>query len=180
MPKPKPKPDLSHIEPDLRPIAVPIADLLPDPHQAQEHDGRSVAEIERSLREHGQCKPVVVERATGHVKAGNGTLEAAQRLGWTHLAAVRSDQPEEALRLYALRDNRSAQFARWIGDRVIKELSELDVEPEAVGWTSSELSALEMPDFDEIDESDVRGLDDAPPAKDASVTCPSCGNVFRP
>ena len=135
--------DLDHIEPDLRPLAVPISELKTDPHQVQEHDGRSIAEIERSLQAHGQKKPVIVERATGYVKAGNGTLEAANRLGWTHLAAVRSDDTEEDIRLYAIRDNRTAQFARWIGEKVVAELAALDVEPDEAGWSVEELAALE-------------------------------------
>jgi hypothetical protein len=136
--------DLNHIEPDLRPLAVPIDELRPDPHQARVHDGRSIDEIERSLREHGQKKPIVVERATGVVKAGNGTLEAARRLGWTHLAAVRSDDVEAALRLYALRDNRTGEFAQWIGEKVIAELAGLEVEPERAGWTDEELAAIAL------------------------------------
>jgi len=39
-------------------------------------------------RVYGQRKPVVVNRRTGIIEAGNGTLEAAVSLGWSHLAAT--------------------------------------------------------------------------------------------
>jgi hypothetical protein len=155
---------LDHIEPDLRPLARPIEELLPDPYQAQDHDGRSIAEITRSLREHGQCKPVVVERATGHVKAGNGTLEAARGLGWTHLAAVMSDAPEADLRLFALRDNRSAQYARWNPTALLEELEalgEMGAAPADLGWTDADMETLvEALDASMDDAGDGLGFDD--------------------
>ncbi len=153
--------DLSYIEPDLRPLATPIDEMVPDPHQAQEHDGRSLREIERSLCEHGQKKPVVVERSTGYLKAGNGTLEAARRLGWTHLAAVHSSDVEEDLRVYALRDNRTAQFARWIGEKVVEELVALPVEPDDAGWSSNELASLERVSSMDIEPPSPADLDAA-------------------
>jgi len=98
----KAKPDLSHIEADLRPLAVPIAGLTPDPHQARRHDRRSIDEIKVSLKAHGQKKPIVIQRDGMVTKAGHGTIEAASELGWTHLAAVRSGDSSEELRQYAI------------------------------------------------------------------------------
>jgi hypothetical protein len=140
MPK-QPRPDLSHIEPDLWSLARPIVEFVLDPHQAREHDERSIAEIKDSLRL-GQKKPIVVRRDGMIVEAGNGTVMAARELGWTHLAAVVSDDPEAALREYAIRDNRSAEFARWRPEVVANELQLLDLDPFTVGWNEFEFSEL--------------------------------------
>ena len=84
--------ELSHIEEDLRPLAVAIDGLLFDERQVRKHGTRSIAEIKRSLKKHGQKKPIVVHAATNQVKAGNGTLTAAKELGLvTHV----SDKPLE-------------------------------------------------------------------------------------
>src|SRR6185312_12924966 len=84
-------PNLDYMTEGLQPLAVPVGELLFDPANARTHDEGSVSAIAASLRVYGQCKPVVVRRDSGVVIAGNGTLQAALSLGWTHLAAVKVD-----------------------------------------------------------------------------------------
>jgi hypothetical protein len=139
------RPRLDHIESDLRPLAVSIAELTPDPKQSHAHDQRSIDEIRVSLKEHGQKKPIVVQKRGMVVKAGNGTLQAAQELGWTHLAAVVSADPAKALRAYALRDNRTAEFATWDTDALFGEIDFLGGIPDDFGWSEDELADL-LPD----------------------------------
>lgn len=103
----------AYIAEDLRPLAVPIAELVPDPKNARTHDEANLVAIAASLREFGQVKPIVVNRRNGQIVAGNGTYLAAQRLGWTHLAAVRVDQDPAAQHGYAVADNRTAELAAW-------------------------------------------------------------------
>jgi hypothetical protein len=80
--------DLSYIVEDLRPLAVPCSDLLLDPANARRHPEANLKAMEGSLRLYSQCKPVVVNRRTGRIEAGNGTLVAALALGWSPLAVV--------------------------------------------------------------------------------------------
>jgi hypothetical protein len=54
--------DLAHIAAPLRPLAVPCADLLPDPANARRHPEANLEAIKGSLRVYGQRKPVVVNR----------------------------------------------------------------------------------------------------------------------
>lgn len=133
---------IGRIESDLYGLVIPVDELIYDPYQTQEHDQRSISEIKRSFSAHGQKKPIVIERSTGVIKAGNGTVEAVKDLGWTHIAAVRSDDLESDLRAYAMDDNRTSQFSKWIGEKVISELSSLNIKPEDAGWTPSELANI--------------------------------------
>ncbi len=142
----KQKPNLDHIEKDLRKLAVNILDLTPDPNQSHVHDRRGLDELKVSLSEHGQKKPIVVQKRGMIVKAGNGTLQAAQELGWTHLAAVVSSDPAKALRAYALRDNRTAEFATWDSDALFGEIDFLGGVPDDFGWTEDDLAGL-LPDL---------------------------------
>lgn len=66
------------------------------------------------------------------VIAGNGTLEAAKKLGWSEIvvAYVPSDWTFEHARAYALVDNRTAELAEWDADKLAMQLIELD----SVGW----------------------------------------------
>lgn len=91
---------------------VPLDSISPDPANARKHGQRNLAAIKSSLRRFGQQKPIVVD-SRGTVRAGNGTLEAARALGWTHIQIVRSELADLELTAFAIADNRSAELAEW-------------------------------------------------------------------
>lgn len=162
------------INPDLEKLAVPIAQLRNDPRNARDHDERSLQSILKSLREFGQQKPVVA-LSDGTVIAGNGTLEAARRLGWTRIAAVRFADEAKA-RAYAIADNRTSDLSRFDGGLLAEALSEIidGVGLDAVGFTQVELERLldgpvlpptdanaewqGMPQFDQQDKTAYRHI----------------------
>ena len=174
-----PTPKLDHIAESLRPLAVPVADLNLDPANARLHPDRNLATIEASLRVYGQRKPIVVRREGMVVEAGNGTLEAAKRLGWTHVAAVLVDDDPITATGYALADNRSAELAAWdeaaLG-RLLSDLRDEEVDTEALGWSDAELERLlgAVPAFEPTSEEDQHDLD-----KLAPKPCPWCGKDTR-
>lgn len=114
-----PAPD--HIAADLRPLAVPVANLVLDPRNARLHPERNLAAIKASLSKFGQRKPIVVHRDTGVVLAGNGLVTAARELGWSHVAAVQVDDDATTAAAYGVADNRTAELATW-NDKVLAEL----------------------------------------------------------
>jgi DNA modification methylase len=107
------RPDLSHIVESLRPLAVPCSELMLDPANARRHPEPNLDAIKGSLRLYGQRKPVVVNRRTGTVEAGNGTLQAAVALGWSHLAVVYVDDDPMTAAGFSIADNRTAELAEW-------------------------------------------------------------------
>lgn len=166
---PEPIDNRDRIEPDLLHIARPIDSFLLDSHQSNLHDRRSIEEIKTSLVESGQCKPIFVKRSTMEVKAGNGTLQAAKELGWTYIAAVLSDKPEEAARLYAIRDNRTHQFSEFDVDALVSEVTDLGVSPDTIGWAPDEWEGViadQMVSGFEFDELPPVPDDDAEPSDD--------------
>lgn len=74
---------------ELRPFLVPIDSVQRHPRNPRRGD---VALVADSLDRYGQTRPIVVwqgEPATVPlIVAGNHTWQAAQRLGWTHIAAL--------------------------------------------------------------------------------------------
>jgi hypothetical protein len=139
MPKNKPSPDVSHIAPALRALAVPISRLKEDAANARRHPERNLSAMVESLRRFGQQKPVVVD-AHGVVIAGNGLLRAAAQLGWTHLAAARFDLKGPHLRAYAIADNRAG------------DLSEFDEEVLASQLTALQEGGMDLGDLGFLDE----------------------------
>ena len=67
---------------------LPISELTPDPNNARRHDAANLLAIAGSLEQFGQRKPIVIDQANV-VVAGNGTLDAAKKLGWSTIQAVR-------------------------------------------------------------------------------------------
>ena len=133
-----------HIAEQLRPLAVGVDQVHLDPKNTKEHGSESVAAIAASLRNFGQVKPIVANRTTREIEAGNGTYLAALSLGWTVIAVVWVDHDPTQKRGFAIADNRSAEFARW-NQAVLDELL-LEVKAESGDlYTDLQLADLEQP-----------------------------------
>ena len=131
-----------------------IKDLTPDPANARQHDEKNLKAIQGSLKEFGQRKPIVITEA-GVIVAGNGTVEAAKRLGWLKIDAVRvpGDWTPEQTKAFALADNRTAELAAWTPEVLAAQLVEL----EASGFKIEEFG------FEKIEEASNLKADDAEP-----------------
>ena len=143
---------MTNINPQLIGLRTPIAALHADPNNRRRHPQRSLDAIKQSLQKFGQQKPVVALE-DGTVIAGNGTLAAAQALGWDALAVVCFSNAADA-RAYALADNRSAELSEWDPGGLAGEL-EADGLLDGLDalWTEEELNA-------------VMGIHEDAPAKD--------------
>lgn len=152
---------------------IAMSQLKKDPDNARTHNSNNIKAIAKSLERFGQRKPIVVWQ--GFVIAGNGTLEAAESLGWTSIevAEVPSDWTHEEARAYALADNRSGELASWEPTMLANQLLELD----AVGWNTADLGfALFNPAGD-----DPKNLSEEINVEDWEYehTCPKCGFGFN-
>lgn len=124
-----------------------IAKLTPDPNNARKHDETNLKAIEGSLREFGQRKPIVITE-DGLIVAGNGTIAAAQNLGWEKIDVVRipKDWSEDRIKAFALADNRTAELADWnsqVLSAQLLELHEADFDVEAIGFELPQVLELE-------------------------------------
>ena len=132
-----------------------IADLSIDPANVRKHDRKNLDAIKASLRKFGQQKPIVVD-AKGIVIAGNGTMTAAQELGWTEIAAVRTELVGVDATAFAIADNRSAELAEWSDDlsKTIKSLIDAGVNASDIGFDQREIDDMMAAEkiIDEADE----------------------------
>ena len=129
-----------------------IDDLELDPNNARTHNEKNIKAICESLAQFGQRKPIVVN-ADDVVIAGNGTVEAARKIGLKTLDVVRvpADWSEEKIKAYALADNRTAELAAWSSDILISQLTELrdmDWDINALGFKEFELNPMKDSDAD--------------------------------
>jgi hypothetical protein len=158
--KTQPKPDLSHITERLRPLAVPIDSIFEDPANANTHGARSIRAIMGSLNRYGQRTPLVVNTGGNIVAKGNGTLEAARRLGWEQIAVVFVEDDPLTHTGYSIADNRTSEFSQWDETALMKLLDQIEAEdsgaPVLEMWNEVEVAAL----LADIEDGTPPSLDD--------------------
>jgi ParB-like chromosome segregation protein Spo0J len=133
-----------------------ITELSLDPSNVRKHSRRNLDAIKASLRKFGQQKPIVVD-AKGIVLAGNGTLTAAQELGWTEIQIMRTELAGVEATAFAIADNRTAELAEWddnLGD-VLQSLASDGYDLSQIGFDQSDLDAL-MGESESTDKKDVQ------------------------
>jgi hypothetical protein len=129
---------------DLKRFLHPLTRLREDTENARRHTVDQVKRIARSLEKFGQQKPAVM-LPDGTVIAGNGLLDAARRLGWTHLAAIEFRELTKA-RAYAIADNRTGELAGWKDDVLADALRYIranKVVLEDAGFTQEEFDLVQ-------------------------------------
>lgn len=143
-----------YIADDLRSLAFPVANLKLLPGNPRRGDVDAVA---RSYDRFGQRKPIVARRSDMTVIAGNHQLQAAQRLGWTHVAVVWTDDDDLTAKAYALADNRTADLGSYDQQLLYDLLNDVAIDPallESASFTEEDVSALSFliraPDLDDV------------------------------
>lgn len=156
--------DLSHIVEKLRPLAVSMEQLVPDPQNARKHNARNLKIIRGSLRRYGQRIPIVINRRTNIIEKGNGTYEAAKLEGWGHIAAVDVDDDPVTAAGFSLTDNRSAELAEWDYEVMgvqLRALQEVDFDLDSLGWEEHEREPILAADWTPPEIDPNFGLADA-------------------
>jgi site-specific DNA-methyltransferase (adenine-specific) len=134
-----------HIAEPIRHLAVPIDTLKPHGKNPRRGDLDLISE---SLKINGQYRPVVANRRTGEILAGNHTWKTAKRDGWTEIAVTWVDVDDEAARRIVAVDNRSNDLAEY-DDRLLAELLAEVEDLAGTGYNQ-----------DDVDEITRRVLDD--------------------
>lgn len=142
---------------DLKPLAVAIDELELLPGNPRKGDIDAVA---ASLDRFGQRKPIVARLVDRTVIAGNHTLQAARKLGWSEIAVVWVDDDDAHAKAFALADNRTAELGSYDDEALLRLIEEVQLEDaellESAGW--DEQSVLDL--ISELDvESGVSGDD---------------------
>lgn len=97
-------------DPSLSNLMVDISTLVPLEKNPRKGN---IEAIVASYREFGQLKPIVIRPnldGTSTVIAGNHQLQAAKKLGWTHIAAVAFEVDDSRAVAFALADNRTSEL----------------------------------------------------------------------
>ena len=126
------------LHPALDALRVPLASLRTYPRNPRRG---SVDALRESLQTNGQYRPVVVNRRTSEVLAGNHTMLAARDLGWEEIAVTYVDVDDDtAARIVAV-DNRSSDLATYDERELADLLASLD-DLSGTGYVQDDLDAM--------------------------------------
>jgi hypothetical protein len=122
-----------HRDPQSRLLVEQLAlkDLHPDPRNPRQHSDRQIKQIAASIKSFGFNVPVLVGQSNC-LLAGHGRAEAARRLGYSVVPAIRLEHlsPSQA-RAFSIADNRLTEISTWdeqlLGE-ILTELSGLDLD----------------------------------------------------
>lgn len=156
---------------DLDKLMVLLGEIKLDPENSRLHPERSLAAIGESLERFGYQKPVVVD-PSGVVVAGNGTVEAARKLGWTHAPVVRTNLEGRARVAFAIADNRLGELSEWDESRLVSQLGPGGgVDPAVVGFSQAEIQRLTVA----LNPSAPESFPVVDEAVETQHECPGCG-----
>jgi len=153
----------------VRTELVPIGSVQPHPENARRGN---MQRIERSLRENGQYRPIVVDEATGYILGGNHTFRVARdKLGWGHIEATFVQCTEARARAILAVDNSSSDDATYDDDALLTLLDRIaeDNLLPAAGFDVADLDDLRLtladgfPFEGRTDPDEAPGLPSEPP-----------------
>ena len=127
---------------DLTPVELPIGDVREHPDNPRQGD---VGAIVESMKRNGVYQPIIVQRSTGHVLAGNHRLKALRALGAETVQAVMLDVTDTQARAILAADNRTADLATYDEDALAALLTGLAETPEGLigtGYDGDDLDTL--------------------------------------
>ena len=156
-------------------FSVPIDAVSPVKGNPRRGNIEAIAE---SLDRNGQYRPIVVNKRTQSILAGNHTYAAAKRLGWKRIAVTFVDVDEDDAARIVLADNRTADLGDYDEPALLKILRRFDAD--GLVGTGYDIDFandlhLELEDTFKPSDEPAFSLDDK-----KWTTCPNCEHVFEP
>lgn len=100
-----------------------------------------VEAIKESMQANGVYRPVIVQKSSGYILAGNHTYRAMRELGETLIPVVFVDVDDDTATRILLADNKTAELAKY-DDKALAELLENIPDLDGTGFDERDLDAL--------------------------------------
>lgn len=131
----------SYIAPEIESLAVPIADLTLWPGNPRQGD---VGALSQSLNRFGQVRPILVQKSTMRIVAGNHLYRAAAALGWDRIACIVTEMSDKQAKGFVAADNRTSELGSFDNDLLAVLLADIARNDtlEGTGYDADDLDAL--------------------------------------
>ncbi|QDP60666.1 MAG: hypothetical protein Unbinned1469contig1000_45 [Prokaryotic dsDNA virus sp.] len=143
-----------NIAPNLINLLVDVNELEEYPENVRQGD---VGAIVTSLQENGQYRPIVVNKKTMQILAGNHTFQAVKHLGWEKIAVTFVDVDEDMAKRIVLIDNKANDLADYDYPALVNQLEELAGSEKGLVGTGFDLDELD--DLNKMLENEKLKLD---------------------
>ncbi len=101
----------------------------------------NVKAIAESLKTNSQYRPIVVQKSSMKILAGNHTWKAAKELGWKKIAVVFVDVNDEEAKRIVLADNRTNDLADYDNEVLAELLKDLGTST-GTGYSEDDMNAI--------------------------------------
>lgn len=164
-----------------------IDEVFEHPQNVRVHTRRNLSVIKNSLSQWGQYKPILVQKSTMYILAGNGTHRAAKALGWTEIDCNIIDVDDDQAKAILIMDNRSNELSENDEKNLLDMLQNMDKDMlDLTGYDNNELDKMlqfhENGLFDDDKEKkpkkDKDGLKDVPVSADDQISFVLMGYAF--
>lgn len=113
------------------------------PQNARIHTKKNLDAIKKSLSQWGQYKPIVVQKSSMYILAGNGTYQAAVALGWAEIECTLIDVTDEQAKAILIMDNRSSDLSQTDEKMVLDMLQDMDADLfDLTGYDEADLDKM--------------------------------------
>ena len=103
-----------------------MTEISHHPQNVRIHTKRNLELLKNSLSTFGLYKPILVQKSTKYIIAGNGTYQAAQALGWEQIDCNLIDVNDEQAKTILIMDNRSSDLSEMDEKAVLDLLKDFD------------------------------------------------------
>lgn len=100
----------------------------------------NIKELVESLKHNGQYKPIVVQKSTKQILAGNHLWKAAKELGWIEIDVVEIDVDDTQAKKIVVADNRLADMGGYDEQALLDLLGEIDLA--GTGYVAADVDDL--------------------------------------
>lgn len=158
---------------DVTPLLHPIDQVTPHPRNANMGDTDAIIE---SIQTNGFTAPLLAQRSTGHIVAGNHRYAAAMELGATEIPVIWLDMDDEQALRYMLADNRTTRLGSddlGLLASILEEMNDSEHGLVGTGYDEDYLDNLRASLEDPFTEADNE--DYAKQRRAGTFECPKCG-----
>jgi ParB-like nuclease family protein len=127
-------------------LLVDIESVTRHPDNPREGDVDAIIE---SIEVNGFIAPVIAQKSTGHIIAGNHRYDALQALGSSVIPVIQIDVDDEMAKRYLLADNRTSDLGRYNEENLLTMLlsmQDTDLGLIGTGYTEDALNLLLIED----------------------------------
>ena len=94
-------------------VTLPVSEVQEWENNARIHTRKNLEALKNSLKKYGQTKPILVQKSTMRIIAGNGTYQAICALGWETVECRLLDLSDSDSEALMVADNRIGELSAW-------------------------------------------------------------------